>query len=154
MIPQAFITVLICLFILASGCTRSGKKPGYTIFRVRIWFRFLSGPGKPWQLQFHKWLKKIWLEQQSLLSILKIRSQPSDQKIIKTADLQIEVPDVRKTTETIGTITASDEGVVQSSSVTAGREDQYSGVVTILIPSARFDDALKQVQNLGNRKEQ
>ncbi len=38
---------------------------------------------------------------------------------------------------------------MQSSSVNAGQNDQYSGTVTIRIPSAQFDSALVQVKKLG-----
>ncbi|PKL59126.1 MAG: hypothetical protein CVV33_09435, partial [Methanomicrobiales archaeon HGW-Methanomicrobiales-4] len=72
-----------------------------------------------------------------------------DQKIIKKGNLQLEVSDVQKSADDIARITESASGVVQSSSVNAGQNDQYSGTVTIRIPSAQFDSALVQVKKLG-----
>lgn len=148
MIPKALFSVLLCILILSSGCTALQKiqEPaptgvGYSTDSNRIVGESAAPPLQKADSAPVQTDKSTGSGTASL--------SPSDQKIIKSADLQIEVSDVRKTAETIGNIASSKDGVVQSSSVTLGREDQYSGVVTIRIPSQRFDESLKEVQNLG-----
>ena len=61
----------------------------------------------------------------------------------------MEVADVKKTASEIGTITESSGGSVQSSSVYAGYNNQYTGSVTIHIPQDKFTRVLEDIQKLG-----
>ncbi len=72
-----------------------------------------------------------------------------DQKIIRTADIRLEVTDVRRSAEEIARIADSVHGVIQSSSVTAGVGNQYTGAVTIRVPSEAFEGAISRVVSLG-----
>jgi hypothetical protein len=72
-----------------------------------------------------------------------------DQKIIKTASLRLEVSDVPTTTHEIEKIAQANEGLIQSSSVTVGQNNQYSGSVTIQVPSSSFEITLEKVSAIG-----
>lgn len=74
---------------------------------------------------------------------------PTDQKIIRTADIQVEVVDVRNSTTKIQSIAERAQGTVQSSSVNAGYNNQYSGTITIRIPSEKFEMVIQEIESLG-----
>ncbi len=153
MIQKALISLLFCLLILASGCTAVEKLPALSSME--------SGPDSD---AYHALApapvytasmseKALPAGGYSEASDSEISgsdvSNPSEQKIIKTGDLSLQVQDVRKTADSIGEIARAAGGVVQSSSVTAGSEDQYRGTVTIRVPSVRFEVALQSIQDLG-----
>lgn len=74
---------------------------------------------------------------------------PDEQKIIRTADITIEVSDVRSTVAGIGDLAENAKGLVQTSSVSVQNRDHYSGFVTIRIPERSFDQVITDIQKFG-----
>lgn len=77
---------------------------------------------------------------------------PASLKLIRTAALQIEVPDFRAAVDQAGRSVATLGGYVsdrQSSEDGAGRE---RGQVTLRVPSEKFDGALSALKKLGRVK--
>jgi hypothetical protein len=144
---------LLCLLIFTAGCSALDKNQGTDIQHEEFFLKdSQSSPaGAPAQMQGgsesvperSRSGEDIPIPQGGdILSEL-------DQKIIKTANLQIEVPDVQKTAHDIAILSESENGIVQSSSVTAGQNDHYSGTVIVRIPSSRFDNTLTTIKNFG-----
>lgn len=73
----------------------------------------------------------------------------SDQKIIKTAEVKIEVQNVSSSAEIIQNITEKYDGIIQSSSIIAGTKNKYSGTVVVRIPADSFDIALLELKSIG-----
>lgn len=76
-------------------------------------------------------------------------STSSEQKIIKTADLTLEVINVSVSTYMIQSYASKSGGIVQSSSINAIKPDRYSGSITIRVPAERFDSVLPEIMSLG-----
>ncbi|MDD1725028.1 MAG: DUF4349 domain-containing protein [Methanospirillum sp.] len=74
---------------------------------------------------------------------------PSDQKIIKTADISLETQNVSITTDKVTEVASRFNGTIQSSLVSAGRQDRYTGSVTIRVPVKEFDPAVAGILVLG-----
>ncbi|HOJ95287.1 MAG TPA: DUF4349 domain-containing protein [Methanospirillum sp.] len=72
-----------------------------------------------------------------------------EQKIIRTAEIRIEVRNVSVSAEQVQEVAKRYEGLIQSSSVSAGSQNRYSGTVTIRIPAQYFDQALADIMSLG-----
>lgn len=72
-----------------------------------------------------------------------------EQKIIKTADVSIEVSNVTLSAEKIQNIVETLDGLIQSSSIYESSQGQYSGTVTIRVPADRFNVALAKIQVIG-----
>lgn len=76
-------------------------------------------------------------------------ASPSDQKIIKTADISLEAQNVSITTGKVTEVASRFNGTIQSSLVSAGRQDRYTGSVTIRVPVKEFDPAVAGILVLG-----
>lgn len=72
-----------------------------------------------------------------------------EQKIIRTAEIRIEVRNVSVSAEQVQEVAKRYKGLIQSSSVSAGSQNRYSGTVTIRIPAQYFDQALADIMSLG-----
>lgn len=72
-----------------------------------------------------------------------------EQKILKTADIKIEVVNVSVSAEKVKEISKRYGGLIQSLSVFAGKNNRYSGKVTLRIPEEFFDDALAEINSIG-----
>jgi hypothetical protein len=83
------------------------------------------------------------------LSEGKEKSESIEQRIIKTASIKIEVVNVQQSISTIEIVAEENQGLIQSSSVYAGQNNQYSGSVTMRIPSSQFDGALSKISVIG-----
>jgi len=144
---KILLSLLLCLLIFLSGCTAFEKmsEPSSQITFDSATYGSGGQEGAP-LLPLAE--KRTGGEENSNAVPSKSLSS-SEQKIIKTAELSIEVTDVRKTLDSIKEIITKEEGTIQSSSVSAGREDRYTGIVTIQIPSDEFDTTQKAFQNLG-----
>ncbi|MFH0968787.1 MAG: DUF4349 domain-containing protein [Methanobacteriota archaeon] len=152
MLHHTLLACVLCILIFSAGCTaldkstentpQSGMLAGESQSNLLV----TSAPTQGYTDSLNE--KSRSLNDASKTSVAGIPS-PSDQKIIKTANLQLEVSEVPKTADDIARIAESVSGIVQSSSVNAGQNDQYSGTVTIRIPSAQFDSALGGIKNLG-----
>lgn len=150
MASRILLTILLCILILSAGCTALEKNqdtqslsavfPGEDAAYER------AAAPVPTQAP-----PDYALKQKGAESVLAggVDLSPQDQKIIRTADIRLEVPDVQKTAENIATIAESAQGVIQDSSVSAGQSNQYSGTITIRIPSERFEEVLSRVRELG-----
>ncbi len=77
------------------------------------------------------------------------RLQVQDQKIIKTANIKIEVANVTASAEEVKEIAGRYDGLIQSLSVYAGTKNSYTGSVTIRVPAEYFDDALAKISAIG-----
>jgi len=147
MLPQTLLSLLLCLLILVSGCTALEKSsdsvfPGSNTMDTYGSAQEAAAPAPAMaEKRMAGGINPVPTPSGSL--------SPSDQKIINTADLSLQVPDVRKTAESVREIASSVDGAIQSSSVSAGREDRYTGVVTVRVPSAKFEEILKAIQSLG-----
>ncbi|HWQ64993.1 MAG TPA: DUF4349 domain-containing protein [Methanospirillum sp.] len=145
MLPQTLLSLLLCLIILVSGCTALDKPVDSITPAAHVSDAYGSAErAAPAPLAEKKATGGTNLAVQSSETLTQ-----SDQKIINTADISLQVSDVRKIADSIKEIVTTSEGVIQSSSVSAGREDKYTGVVTVRVPSSKFDETLKEIQNLG-----
>lgn len=143
--PHTLLTLLLCLLVLVSGCTALDKPVDSITPAKQISDAYKS----PEQAAPAPLAEKRTAGSANLAPQAAEPQTPSNQKIINTADLSLQVSDVRKTADLVKEIVTSRDGVIQSSSVYAGREDHYTGVVTVRVPSLQFDETLKEIQNLG-----
>jgi len=149
MASHLVIAGLVCILILSAGCTAVEKgqdilsSSSETEGMVHSYERSAPAPepGMSDSVQVSK------TKQTGINS--GYDPSPQDQKIIRTADIRLEVSDVRKSAEEIAAIADSVNGVVQSSSVNAGAGNQYSGTVTIRIPSDTFKNIVSRIESLG-----
>lgn len=73
----------------------------------------------------------------------------TEQKIIRTADIRLEVVNVSASARDVQEVALQYEGMVQSSSVYAGSQNRYSGTVVIRVPAERFDPVLATIHGMG-----
>lgn len=73
----------------------------------------------------------------------------TEQKIIRTADIRLEVVNVSASARDVQEVAVRYEGMVQSSSVYAGSQNRYSGTVVIRVPAERFDPVLEIIHGMG-----
>jgi hypothetical protein len=143
---KIIICSILCLLILAAGCAGVEKSTGYTEDKISRSYDAGRGESLPSPPAVTAGYAS---EPVSSVSRQKKESEESEQKIIRTASLSLEVPDVRKAAREIETVTTNNEGLIQSSSVYAGQNNQYSGTVTVRVPSGRFDTVLTQLNQYG-----
>jgi len=146
MLPQTLLSMLLCVLILVSGCTAL-EKSSDSVFPSNTMDEY--GSAQEAAAPAPAMAEKRMAGGASAAASPSESLSSSEQKIINTADLSLQVTDVRKTAESVREIAASVDGTIQSSSVSAGREDRYTCVVTIRVPSAKFEEALKSIQTLG-----
>ncbi|HWQ67346.1 MAG TPA: DUF4349 domain-containing protein [Methanospirillum sp.] len=150
--------ILICLLILTSGCaglerqSDSGSQLKESQYRATESSGY-AAPDSP-SLKPAMAPQPTQGVQGSSLSKAesakdKGPSGESEQKIIKTGTIRLEVADVPSSAAQITTFTEELGGQVQSSSVYAGQSDEYTGSLTIRIPADKFDQALSGVSALG-----
>ena len=75
-----------------------------------------------------------------------------DTKIIKTADITLEVKDVTGTVDSLKAVATAQGGYLSSTSIQKDYNNQLTGTVTIRIPSAGFDNAIAGAKALGTVK--
>jgi hypothetical protein len=144
---EVIIAGMMVLLILVSGCTALEKSQdastqGGVVQSEGEYAKMAPAPSAPRsEVDSFKGI--------STTSEDKNEAPATEPKIIKNADLQLEVPDVRKVAADIGKITESAGGSVQSSSIYAGYNNQYSGTVTIHVPQEQFTPVLEELQKLG-----
>lgn len=73
----------------------------------------------------------------------------SDQKIIKNADIRIEVENVTYALEIIQGIGEKYNGFIQSSSITINNQNTYNGVIILRIPAVFFENVLHEINLIG-----
>ena len=73
-------------------------------------------------------------------------------KIIKTAYLTVEVPDVTGSLESLKTLAISKGGYLSSSSIDRNYNNQLTGNVVLRVPQAEFESTLAGVKALGTVK--
>jgi len=78
-----------------------------------------------------------------------LKNKISEQKIIRTAVISIEVSNVSKSADIIEDLAIKSDGIVQSSSIKAAGQDRFSGTVTLRIPAEGFDLILPKILELG-----
>ncbi len=83
-----------------------------------------------------------------------VRTEASvdDAKIIKTADINLEVRDVNAAAESLKTLAAAKGGQVSSTNIRKSSNNQLTGSVVIRVPQASFDAAIEGVKALGTVK--
>lgn len=74
-----------------------------------------------------------------------------EQKVIKTADLEIEVDSAADTAEQLTILATEQSGFVQSSSVSEDSYGNISGYVTIRVPAASFENALEDIKAMADK---
>lgn len=77
-----------------------------------------------------------------------------EQKIIRTARVDLEVKDVMATRDTLQSIATSNGGYIGSLSLERYRGDRLSGSLVMRVPAASFDRALASIAALGTLKSQ
>jgi len=75
-----------------------------------------------------------------------------DTKIIKTADITLEVKDVTAAVEALKGVATAQGGYLSSTNVQKNYNNQLTGTVTIRIPEAGFDNAIAGAKTLGTVK--
>lgn len=75
-----------------------------------------------------------------------------DTKIIRTADVTIEVQDVTASVENLKNLVAAKNGYVSSSSVSEGYNKRLTGSIVLRVPAAEFDSTLAGVKAIGTVK--
>ncbi|HVP96809.1 DUF4349 domain-containing protein [Methanoregula sp.] len=78
--------------------------------------------------------------------------QSVDTKIIRTADVTLEVPNVTSAAAAVAAIGTGSGGYVSTTNIGTDYSGQPYGTVVIRIPAAKFDAALSGVQGLGTTK--
>jgi hypothetical protein len=78
-----------------------------------------------------------------------VPSAGTDTKIIRTADVTIEISNVTRAADTLAGIAARSGGYVSSASISTGYNDRLTGAVTLRIPANRFEDALSGIKGIG-----
>jgi hypothetical protein len=73
-------------------------------------------------------------------------------KIIKTADLTLEVNDVTATAEALKSLAVAQGGYLSSTNIQKNYNNQLTGTVIIRIPQSGFDTAIAGVKALGTVK--
>ncbi|MDD1671994.1 MAG: DUF4349 domain-containing protein [Methanomicrobiales archaeon] len=71
------------------------------------------------------------------------------QKLIKTANLEVEVKDVSLGVEALAQIAASHGGYLSSSALSRGYADRLSATVTVRIPQPQFEAAIAAIKGTG-----
>lgn len=73
----------------------------------------------------------------------------TDQKIIRTAYVSLEVKDVAGSLETLKSLASAQGGYLSSSSVRKGSSDRMYGEVVMRIPGDGFDQIMDQIATIG-----
>ena len=78
---------------------------------------------------------------------------PTEQKVIKTSYMSLEVSDFRVAADAVDSIARTYGGYTSDSSVRdyTGRKVGY---VTVRVPTEKFDDAIKEIEAVGDLKEE
>ena len=74
-----------------------------------------------------------------------------EQKVIKTASLDIEAKSATDTTTSIEEIAAARQGFVQNSSVSEGVDGRHYANITVRVPSSEFGAAMTAIKALATR---
>ncbi|HOT04601.1 MAG TPA: DUF4349 domain-containing protein [Methanolinea sp.] len=77
-----------------------------------------------------------------------------DQKIIRTARVDLEVKDVMATRDALQSIATANEGYIGSLSIDRYRGDRLSGSLVMRVPAASFERALASIAALGRLQSQ
>jgi hypothetical protein len=73
----------------------------------------------------------------------------TDQKLIKTGSVRLEVKDVPGSVEALKEIALRHQGYLSSSSLSGDSSDRLSATVTVRVPSDAFDTAVTEIKALG-----
>ncbi len=78
---------------------------------------------------------------------------PSEQQVIKTSYISLEVEEFRKAADAIGEIARKYGGYVSDSSV-QNIGERKTGYVTVRVPGENFEEATKEIEQVGTLKEE
>lgn len=73
----------------------------------------------------------------------------TEQRIIKTASLSVEVDNVEEVTEKITALTSENDGFVQSAENWKNGDSQLRGYITIRVPAEQFENTVSAIKNLS-----
>lgn len=143
------ICILICILVLTAGCTaldetRDSLSVSRSAEEYAVAEKMMSPAQAPASAGAGE--RDSWSTGED--EPAPVLSQ-ADQKIIRTADIAIEVMNVSESVDTLKNLAESAEGIIQGSSISAGRNNEYQGTVTIRIPTDRFDAVLQEIRSLG-----
>lgn len=149
MIKKVITCGILCILILVSGCSgvqKTFEPVGYDKVPAEssLGRGEMAVPSPPQEMP-----APFQAKTDTPVSGQKESSEDSEQKIIRTASLSLEVSDVKDTAEEIERVAAENKGLIQSSSIYGGQNNQYSGSITIRVPSERFDDLITRINQEG-----
>jgi len=78
----------------------------------------------------------------------------TDQMIIRTSSIDLEVQDVPAALDSLKSIAAAHGGYVGSMSANTRSGDRLYGVMTMRVPASSFDPAIEEIKTLGTLKSQ
>lgn len=78
---------------------------------------------------------------------------PAEQKVIKTSYLSLEVEEFRTAADAVGAVAKNYNGYVSDSSV-QDYKGRKIGYVTVRVPSGKFEDVVKEIEQIGTLKEE
>ena len=81
-------------------------------------------------------------------------SDRSDQKIIRTSAIDLEVSDVTTSLDSLKAIASAHGGYVGSMSVNTRSGDRLYAVLIMRVPASSFDPAIEEIKTLGTLKSQ
>lgn len=74
-----------------------------------------------------------------------------EQRIIKTASLDIETNSALETVDTLSALASAHQGFIQSSSVAEDTAGNHEAFVILRVPSSAFGEVMLAIKNLANR---
>jgi hypothetical protein len=76
----------------------------------------------------------------------------SDQKIIRTASIAIEVSDVTAAADALKSLAAGKGGYLSSTSIQKTSTNRFYGTVVLRVPAVAFDETLAGIKGIGTVK--
>jgi len=148
------LLVLCIAVVAAAGCT--GLTAGNSIqtsspqevIRVTSYDSGYGGAGE----------KTMWAASSAVPApavasdYVRTESSVDDTKIIKTADINLEVKDVNEAADSLKTLAAAQGGQVSSTNIRKNYNNQLTGTIVVRVPQASFDATIDSVKALGTVK--
>lgn len=81
-----------------------------------------------------------------------VAESPFEQKLIRNAEIELEVKSVERAIEEIESLAKAHGGLVAGAEVTHGSSGHRHGTLTLRVPSARFDETLERLRAFGETR--
>lgn len=79
-----------------------------------------------------------------------VTEELTEQKVIKTGSLSIQVKNVEDTVSDLNNLTETKKGFVQSSNITTTTSGSQSATVTIKVPSQEFNNSVESIKDMAD----